>query len=494
VVVLGLGAKRWYWRVAGGVVGIVLVVEVVRTVARGAWVAVIVAALVLAAFVAPELRRRAPVIAGGAATTIVVVVAGVAAFGRRFLAQPLSSLFQSGGSSSVWQRFEIWKTAFHIALKNPIAGVGPDDFALLYPKYQSAAWVKGLGATYLVNGAHDIFMNLLADQGFVGLVLFLAILAAIALRCVGAWRRCRATELSGTTDAAAKERSRALRVMLGVVTASITAYLVQALFNVQQVGLSFTFWLLVGFLAVLSRAAGVPPTLRPAALLSGEANNLTVRHERADAVPTGIQECEPRRPGSSSLFVPWQTGLAALLVIAVVAVISLGADGPYRADHDYWAAHTSLTEAPAAGTTSQPRTQVGPRFFTDLQHAAALNGWEPTYPALEGTVYEKLATSTSTGSGDKTIVGDFVQARHLFAEAVAREPLDSPDLLNEADADGYISELQPAQAHSDLIAAAALARQAIRENPLNPDYLAFLKQVLAAEHPKAAKKLAPKGS
>ncbi len=189
VVMLGLGAKRWYWRVAGGVVGVVLIVEVVRTVARGAWVAVAVAALVLAAFAAPELRRRAPAIVGGAVGTLVVVVAGLAAFGHRFLAQPLSSLFQSGGGTSVWQRFEIWKTAFHIALKNPVAGIGPDNFGLVYPKYQSAAWVKALGATYLVNGAHDIFMNMLADQGFVGLVLFLAILAAIALR-VG---RCLAT-------------------------------------------------------------------------------------------------------------------------------------------------------------------------------------------------------------------------------------------------------------------------------------------------------------
>ena len=63
---MGLGAKHWYWRVAGGVVGVVLLVELVRTVARGAWVAVVVAVLVLAAFVAPELRRRAPVIVGGA--------------------------------------------------------------------------------------------------------------------------------------------------------------------------------------------------------------------------------------------------------------------------------------------------------------------------------------------------------------------------------------------------------------------------------------------
>ena len=66
VVVMGLGAKHWYWRSAGGIVGAILIVELVRTVARGAWVALVVAALVLAAFVAPELRRRAPVIVGGA--------------------------------------------------------------------------------------------------------------------------------------------------------------------------------------------------------------------------------------------------------------------------------------------------------------------------------------------------------------------------------------------------------------------------------------------
>jgi hypothetical protein len=255
------------------------------------------------------------------------------------------------------------------------------------------------------------------------------------------------------------------------------------LFNVQQVGLSFTFWLLVGLLAVLSRGAGVPGTLRPAVLLSPGTNDLLVEHEG-----------EPRRPEPSPLFVPWQTGLAGLLVIAVVVVTSLGADGPYRADHDYWAAHASLTNAPATGTSTQAHTEVGPKFFTDMQHAAALNPWEPIYPAFEGTVYEQLATSASSASGEKTAVGNLVQARHLFAEAVARGPLDSPNLLEEADVDGYLSEAQPGQAHSDLAAAAALARKAISENPLNTDYRAFLKQVLAAEHPKVAKKPVPEGS
>jgi hypothetical protein len=482
VVVLGLGAKRWYWRAVGGVVGIILLVEVVRTVARGAWVAVVIAMLVLAAFLAPELRRRTPLIVGGAVGALLVIVAGVATFGRRFLAQPLSSLFQSGGDSSVWQRFEIWKTAFHIAIKNPVAGIGPDDFGLLYPKYQSAAWVKALGATYLVNGAHDIFMNILADQGFIGLAIFLAILVAVALRCIGAWRRCRATEQDDSTDATSKERARSLRVTLGVVSASMTAYLVQALFNVQQVGLSFTFWLLVGLLVVLSRSAGVPPRLRPAVLLSPATDKvMSVRGE-------------PRRSELSPLFVPWQTGLAAVLVIAVVVVTSLGADEPYRADHDYWAAHASLTEAPATGTSAQSRTEVGPKFFADMQHAATLNPWEPTYPALEGTVYQEIATNESGASAEHTALTDLDQARRLFAEAVTREPLDSADLVNEGDVDGYLSELQPAEAHSDLTAAATLARRALSENPLNTDYAAFLKQVIAAEHPKVSKKPVPNGT
>jgi hypothetical protein len=123
-----------------------------------------------------------------------------------------------------------------------------------------------------------------------------------------------------------------------------------------------------------------------------------------------------------------------------------------------------------------------------MQHAAVLSPWEPTYPAFEGTIYQKLATSATTASGDQGAVSSLVQARHLFGEAVAREPLDSPNLLNEADVDGYLSEVQPAQARSDLAAAAALARKAISDNPLNTDYRAFLKQVLAAQHPKVAKK------
>jgi len=115
VVVLGLGARLWTWRAAAGVMALAVLVELVRTAARGAWVGALAALVTLAVFLAPELRRRPGLTLGGAGGVLGVAVAGVAAFGRRFLDQPLSSLFQTGGTSSVAQRADIWGTAVRIA-------------------------------------------------------------------------------------------------------------------------------------------------------------------------------------------------------------------------------------------------------------------------------------------------------------------------------------------------------------------------------------------
>jgi hypothetical protein len=123
-----------------------------------------------------------------------------------------------------------------------------------------------------------------------------------------------------------------------------------------------------------------------------------------------------------------------------------------------------------------------------MQRADTLGAWEPTYPAYEAKVYESLALSTSTASGDETVLADLQQSRNLYAEAVAREPLDAPNLLGEAEIYGYLSEVQTADAKGDLDAAASLARQAIRDSPRDPTYRELLQQVMTAERPKAAKR------
>ena len=297
--------------------------------------------------------------------------------GNRFLSHPLSTLFQSGGTTSVQQRYDIWTAASHIAAHHPFTGVGPDAFALVYPQYQSAAWVAGLGPNYLVNGAHDIFMNILADQGFIGLLLFLAVLVYVGLRSIGAWRRLRSLERGDTLVEAVKDEAQRHRVTLAVVTASMVAYIVQAVFNVQQVGLSFSFWLLVGCSTVIAQAVGVPDTLRPKSLVAASPD-LDTFLEAEEPVTRPVSPAPAWAPRSASRrkresyrrrpdTVPWWTLGVGAVVAVVLVFLALGADGAYRADHDYWAAYSSLKQpAPgstAASSTSKP-TQVGPSFST----------------------------------------------------------------------------------------------------------------------------------
>ncbi len=116
--------------------------------------------------------------------------------------------------------------------------------------------------------AHDIFMNVLADQGFIGLLLFLALLAYVSLRSIGAWRRLRTLERGETEADEVREEAQRHRITVAMVTASMVAYIVQAVFNVQQVGLSFSFWLLIGCSTVMALAVGVPDTLRPKSLVA----------------------------------------------------------------------------------------------------------------------------------------------------------------------------------------------------------------------------------
>ncbi len=458
--VLGIfEARRWPLRAAGVLFALAVLALIVRSSARGAWVAVMASLLVLAALLAPELRRHLAATVGVVGAVVVVAVAGMVAGGRRFISEPLSALFQTGGTTSVQQRFDMWKAAAQMAVHHPVTGVGLDNYALVFPQYQTAAWVKGLGPNYLVNGSHDIFTTTLADQGFVGLVLFVALLAVVALRAAGAWRRLRAAEKGESDGPVGTGQARSYRVALAVVAACITAYVVQAVFNVQQVGLSFTFWLLTGLLLALAAAAGVPDSLRPGVLVSPAA--------LASPLPPRAPARRRRRPADW-----WPTAVTAAVVAAAVVFLSIGADGPYRADHAFWAATQTLRPSSSSAASSPAaRAQA---YFRDIHRAQALNPWEPRYLISEGLDLGNAAPHAASSSGR---LADLTTALSLFAKAAKLEPLWGEPFYDQAEVYGELSQLQPAHAQADLAAAAASVRHALRDNPLDSSYAKLLAQV-----------------
>jgi O-antigen ligase len=495
VLVLGLGTRRWWWRAASGVFALVVIAELIRTSARGAWVAALVALAVLAAMLAPEIRRRPGLAAGGALGVVAVAAIGMLAGGKHFLAHPLNTLFQSGGSTSVQQRYDIWSAALHVVAHHPVTGVGPDAFALVYPQYQSAAWVAALGPNYLVNGAHDIFMNFLADQGFVGLLLFLGLLALIGLRSIGAWRRLRSLERGKNVTSAVKDQAQVHRVTVAVVTASVVAYIVQATFNVQQVGLSFCFWLLVGTSTVLASAAGVPDTLRPGVLVSavpGDGALEEVTREAGGAVgpvPAWAPRSATRRKRQNvgrRQEVPWPGIIAGVVGAALVVLVIIGADGPLRADHDYWAAYSSLKQPAPGSSTATPAsqsTQVGATYFGDLKSSFSLNPWEASYKVEEADVLTNAATHVTNQA---QLISDLQQARGLLDQAVAEKPLWAPYPAAAAEVYADLAEVEPANAQAELVTAASLAHKAVHDNPRDAAYPTLLSQIVARQH-KASK-------
>jgi O-antigen ligase len=79
-----------------------------------------------------------------------------------------------------------WVAAIRMWELSPWLGVGPGNYAVVYPEVRLPRWEEALGH------AHNVYLNVLGESGLVGLAFFLALWVAVlvwvARRFVG-WRR-----------------------------------------------------------------------------------------------------------------------------------------------------------------------------------------------------------------------------------------------------------------------------------------------------------------
>jgi O-antigen ligase len=159
------------WLRLGAIVSVPFaIVALFMTVSRGgilALVAVLVAAILIAG-----PRRKAAI-----ATAAVAAVTAFLYFG--FVAGPEARehLLKSNGGTG---RADIWKVGWRMVDANPVIGVGAGNFASSSVHY---LLVPGTIARsdFIVDNpkvAHNTYLEVLAELGVVGLVLFLAIVAA----------------------------------------------------------------------------------------------------------------------------------------------------------------------------------------------------------------------------------------------------------------------------------------------------------------------------
>ncbi|MFZ1754900.1 MAG: O-antigen ligase family protein [Caldilineaceae bacterium] len=102
---------------------------------------------------------------------------------------------------SVIERLAHWLAATRMWETTPWLGVGPGNYAAVYPDVRLPAWENALGH------AHNIYLNVLAETGLFGLAAYLLMWAGIAgwlwkgtrAACSGSWERALLVGVLGVT-------------------------------------------------------------------------------------------------------------------------------------------------------------------------------------------------------------------------------------------------------------------------------------------------------
>ncbi|MFI7124534.1 O-antigen ligase family protein [Nonomuraea sp. NPDC050153] len=163
-----------------------LCVPLALSLSRGAWLALLGAALVVL-FVHSRVLAARVILVGAAAAALLGLGPGAGSdlLGRR-LASITSSVSQP--DQSVSDRYSLWLTATRIWLDHPLTGAGPRRFAELRDAYAPIELSSGSDADDPVNGfrrlpllsPHNMYLLTLSEQGLLGLSALCAFLGAMA--------------------------------------------------------------------------------------------------------------------------------------------------------------------------------------------------------------------------------------------------------------------------------------------------------------------------
>ncbi|MGI6208023.1 MAG: O-antigen ligase family protein [Anaerolineae bacterium] len=176
--------ERWALLGAAGL----MVLGILASWSRGAWLGLGVSGVLMAALLRPRL----------AAAGAVLLILTSPLWGENLAGSSLAqrALGMSGDVSglnvaqvepnddnwSVVERLAHWQAAWYMFEEDPWLGVGAGNYEAVYPSFALPRWSDPLGH------AHNYYLNVLAETGLVGLGAYLALGAAAWVSLVRIWR------------------------------------------------------------------------------------------------------------------------------------------------------------------------------------------------------------------------------------------------------------------------------------------------------------------
>jgi len=159
------------------------------------------------------------------------------------LAQRMAASFANPAAAFEQSRLEIWRPALRMWDAHFWTGTGVDTFKTMFPSYSSSRFADFDGANVSSRNAHCEPLQVLATTGLIGMLLWLAVLAAWAR----AWLKRYGAERDGE-----------LRLLLAGLLLIWVAYLVQNLVSFGVTAICAPYWV---FMAALALPSAEPPRL-----------------------------------------------------------------------------------------------------------------------------------------------------------------------------------------------------------------------------------------
>jgi len=205
--------KKIWVRLIVALLSFLIIINLLLTYSRGAWISFLLVSLV---FIWVISYKKKKILFGLFLIFFAIAVINISSVRERFLL-----IFQSGGDSD---RFRVWKLAMSMVKDSPLLGKGLGLFMSFFRDYSP---------NILIQYAHNCYLQMLAETGFIGFLPFLWFLIELM--------RTACKRIQGKND-----------FLLMGLFAAVSAFLVHMFFDTHLYSLksAILFWLISAFLAV----------------------------------------------------------------------------------------------------------------------------------------------------------------------------------------------------------------------------------------------------
>ena len=132
------------------------------------------------------------------------------------------------GKSSVSERRQFWSQAINFSLEKPIFGWGPYSFRFVQPHTQS-------GVLATSDHPHNVFLKFAMERGVISMILFIFLIGFVLFNGIK-------KEINNKNLKEALPGLLLITALTGLLSHNLIDY------NLQFVGISLPFWILLGFL------------------------------------------------------------------------------------------------------------------------------------------------------------------------------------------------------------------------------------------------------